>query len=226
VRRPRLRAWHRPPPVGGWAAWPWLARTTVLRRWAWRVVFGPLVRRCCHPLEVHGLEHLDAGRPTLIVANHGSHADTAVILATLGTRLRGRLVTAAATDYFFCSAGRALGSTLLVGALPFPRKGSVGLERVRHALDHGFSVLLFPQGSRDGGPFRSGVGTLTAAGTPVVPVGLSGCRRVLPKGRRWPARASVVVNVGAPLTVTSADPADAARQLQAAVAALTDELRP
>jgi 1-acyl-sn-glycerol-3-phosphate acyltransferase len=226
VRRLRLPARHRPPPVAGWAAWPWLARTTVLRRWAWRVVFGPLVRRCCHPLEVHGLEHLDAGRPTLIVANHGSHADTAVILATLGIRLRGRLVTAAATDYFFCSAGRALGSTLLVGALPFPRKGSVGLERVRYALDHGFSVLLFPQGSRDGGAFRSGAGTLTVAGIPVVPVGLSGCRRVLPKGRRWPGRAPVVVHIGAPITVTSTDAADAAHQLQAAVAALTDELRP
>jgi 1-acyl-sn-glycerol-3-phosphate acyltransferase len=209
-----------------WGAWSWLVRSRSLRLWFWRIVFGAIVRLCARPLEVTGLEHLDPDRPTLFVANHASHADTAVLLSTVGVRLRGRLVTAAADDYFFATAPRVIGSTVLVGALPFPRKGSAGLERVRHALAHGYSVLLFPQGSRDGGRFKPGIGVLAIEGVQVVPVGLAGCGRVLAKGRRWPRRAPVTVHIGAPVAVTCGDPVEAARALQAAVAALTNELEP
>jgi 1-acyl-sn-glycerol-3-phosphate acyltransferase len=212
-------------PATGWDAWPRLAATRRLRWWCWRLVFGALVRLCARPLEVTGLEHVEAAQPTLFVANHASHADTAVLLATLGVRLRGRLVTAAADDYFFSTPARAFGATVLVGALPFPRRGHAGLDRFRHALDHGYGVLLFPQGSRDGGGFRPGAGVLATEGVRVVPVGLSGCGEVLPKGRRRPRRAPVTVRLGAPLTLTGGDPAEATRALQAAVAALTDELR-
>jgi 1-acyl-sn-glycerol-3-phosphate acyltransferase len=209
-----------------WGAWSWLVRSRSLRLWFWRIVFGTIVRLCARPLEVTGLEHLDPDRPTLFVANHASHADTAVLLSTVGVRLRGRLVTAAADDYFFATAPRVLGSTVLVGALPFPRKGSAGLERVRHSLAHGYSVLLFPQGSRDGGRFKPGVGVLASEGFQIVPVGLAGCGEVLAKGRRRPRRGPVTVRIGPPVVVTCADPNAAARALQTAVAALTEELEP
>jgi 1-acyl-sn-glycerol-3-phosphate acyltransferase len=209
-----------------WSAWSWLVRSRRLRLWCWRIVFGTVVRLCARPLEVTGLEHLDPARPALFVANHTSHADTAVLLATVGIRLRGRLVTAAADDYFLATAPRVIGSTVLVGALPFPRKGSAGLERVRHALAHGYSVLLFPQGSRDGGRFKPGVGVLAIEGAQVVPVGLAGCGQMLAKGRRWPRRGPVTVRIGAPVVLTCTDPSATARELQTAVAALTDELEP
>src|SRR5947209_11283112 len=102
----------------------------LIRRALQAALLFPLVRRLCRPLRVEGARRLrQADGPFVFVANHESHADTAVVLAALPREVRSRSAPAAAEDYFFSSRVRGVMAALAMGAFPFPRHGSAGLER-------------------------------------------------------------------------------------------------
>ncbi len=171
--------------------WPRSRIAVTIRGLLQRVLLFPVLRLFCRSIRIERDPALLAGDgPFVFVANHASHADTVLILRALPPRVRRRMAPAAAEDYFFRSRPRGAIASLLVGAFPFPRRGRSGLARAERLLDDGWSVLLFPEGTRstDGrvGTFRSGVGVLAARGFPVVPIGIAGAREVMPKGRRLP----------------------------------------
>jgi 1-acyl-sn-glycerol-3-phosphate acyltransferase len=146
----------------------------------------------------------------VVVANHSSHADTPALLAALDGKHVPRV--AAAADYWFRAGWRAAICRTLAAAFPIRRTGggSTDLAAAVALLRAGRAVVVFPEGSRDGstvGPFHSGAFRLAAtAGVPVVPVGIAGTARLLPKhGRLRPG--PVAVRIGAPV---DPDP-DAAR---------------
>ncbi len=62
----------------------------------------------------------------MVVANHGSHADTAVLLAALPPTARP--VFAAAADYWLDAPVRRMLATGLAGALPVRCGGAVRLS--------------------------------------------------------------------------------------------------
>ncbi|MFD0386084.1 lysophospholipid acyltransferase family protein [Streptomyces stramineus] len=159
----------------------------------------------------------------VVVANHSSHADTAALLAALDAR-HAPLIGAAA-DYWFATPRRARICRHLAAGFPVRRTGGGTADLLATAgeLRAGRAVVLFPEGTRasergDGGvgAFHRGALLLAErAGVPVVPVGISGTDRLLPKhGRLRPA--AVRVRVGRPLygTVTP-------ERARAAVAELT-----
>ncbi|MFJ9850064.1 lysophospholipid acyltransferase family protein [Streptomyces sp. NPDC101150] len=166
----------------------------------------------------------------VVVANHSSHADTAALLAALDAR-HAPLIGAAA-DYWFATAWRRRVCRRLAAGFPVRRTGG-GLDDLlgmADALRAGRAVVLFPEGTRgrDGevGDFRRGALLLAErAGVPVVPVGLAGTDRLLPKHGRI-RRTLVRVHIGAPLygPVAPATARDAVRSLtaRAAAAALPD----
>jgi 1-acyl-sn-glycerol-3-phosphate acyltransferase len=78
------------------------------------------------------------------------------------------------------------------------------LSSCRHALRHGLSVMIFPEGtrSRDGAvrPFKDGAFQLAVAeGAPVLPIAIAGTRRCMPKGSAWFGRARAIARVLAPI---------------------------
>jgi long-chain acyl-CoA synthetase len=156
------------------------------------------------PAHVRGCEVLAGLQPpVLFVTNHTSHLDSPVLLRALPSRWRRRVAVAAADDYFF--ARRALGLAVALGlnAFPFSRTTSVRptLEHCAWLLDQGWSILLFPEGTRsvsgDLAPFKAGVGLLAVElGVPVVPVRLRGLHAVLPKGSSLPRPGHVRVQFG------------------------------
>jgi long-chain acyl-CoA synthetase len=144
--------------------------------------------------------------PALFVANHTSHLDTLTILRALPWSWRERVTVAAAADYFFSRRWLALLVSILLNAFPFSRTSAVRptLEHCAVLLDEGWSILLYPEGTRSTsgqmGEFKSGVGLLAVElQVPVVPIHLGGLERVLPKGRTIPHRAGVTVRFGQPL---------------------------
>lgn len=166
--------------------------------------------------------------PKVLVANHTSHADTAALLAALPPASRPRFV--AAQDYWFDSAWRRALVSTVVGALPVARTGS-GYEALRAAaapvLADGGTVVIYPEGTRGVpgtpvGTFRSGA--LRLAGdldVPLVPVGISGTGRVLPKhGRLRPE--GVVLRFGEPLPAARCQDTSP-EVVRAAVQALRDD---
>ncbi|WP_239065041.1 lysophospholipid acyltransferase family protein [Streptomyces sp. S4.7] len=183
----------------------------VLRRALWWVVLtvtGGVRRRGQLP-----------PRGCVVVANHSSHADTAALLAALGARHRPAI--GAAADYWFASPWRRRVCRVLAAGFPVRRTGG-GMDDLMSMADGlraGRAVVLFPEGTRgaDGGvgAFHRGALVLAErAGVPVVPVGIAGTDRLLPKHGRL--RSSLVrVRIGDPLP-PSATPQDA----RAAVAAL------
>lgn len=161
-----------------------------------------------------------AGRGRLLVANHSSHADTAVLMA--GLPPSAKPVFAAAADYWFDVWWRRLLVTGLAGALPVRRHESGAyaglLQAARTAIDDGRTIVLYPEGTRstDGTvhEFASGASRLARdLEVEVVPAALVGTGDVWPKrGRLRPAR--MELRLGSAMTKPTPD------QLHARVVAL------
>ncbi|MEV0094081.1 lysophospholipid acyltransferase family protein [Streptomyces sp. NPDC050738] len=166
--------------------------------------------------------HLPRGG-CVVVANHSSHADTAALLAALDARHAPRI--GAAADYWFASPWRSRVCSRLAAGFPVRRTGG-GLDDLLAMSGHlrsGGAVVLFPEGTRgrDGevGSFHRGALLLAEqAGVPLIPVGIGGTDRLLPKHGRL-RHSFVRVEIGAPLP-SSATP-DEARDAVAALTART-----
>jgi 1-acyl-sn-glycerol-3-phosphate acyltransferase len=161
----------------------------------------------------------------VLVANHSSHADTAVLLAALPPRAKP--VFAAASDYWFDVPARRFAMTSLAGGLPVRRTDggtyAALLAAAKPALAQGRTVVIYPEGTRatDGkiGEFRSGALHLAReCGVPVVPVALLGTGEVLPKHGHY-SPTPMEVRFGEPINPTTIT----AGELRRAVVALRDE---
>ena len=178
--------------------------TSVLRHWLWRTVCA-----MSGGLTVTGRWRVKGG--CVVVANHASHADTAVLLAALPAKAQP--VFAAAADYWFDVPVRRFVASSLIGILPVRRSANDGyaqlLAAARPALRAGRTVVIYPEGTRstDGsiGEFRSGALRLARdCGVPIVPVAVLGTADVLPKGASFISPAPMRVRIGAALDPNTA----------------------
>ncbi len=147
--------------------------------------------------------------PCLVVANHNSHLDAAVLLTLFPLSRVPHVHPVAAADYFGKTWFRRAMALLFMNGLSIERVPRAGLDTLQpmiQALEAGESLVFFPEGSRGEagvvGPFRSGVGRLVKAvpGLLVVPVFLSGPERIWPRGQTIPVPLGIDANVGKPRT--------------------------
>ena len=175
----------------------------------WSAVKGAL--RVAERIEVTGAEHLPAGCPFVMVANHSSHLDALVLATALPPRLRSMAFPIAAGDTFFKTPLAAAWSAQFLNALPMWRHncGRHALQELRARLmEEPCGYLLFPEGTRSRtgqmASFRAGLGMLVAGvNAPVVPCHLRGTFAALPPGRTLPRRTRIEVRIGPPLTFES-----------------------
>lgn len=188
----------------GWAR---TAAARAVRYGFQRGVLKPVAWSQTRP-QVEGLEYLEQLQgPAIFLSNHASHLDTPLILGSLPSRFVKRLAVGAAADYFFDARWRAVATALVFNAFPVERHGSRRHRSLApQLLDRGWSLLLFPEGTRsqDGWmtSFRLGTAQLcTSRGVPAVPIALRGTYGAMPRGRNWPlpGRPKVVVRYGRPL---------------------------
>jgi len=143
-----------------------------------------------------GFEKLAAlDQPVILVANHASHLDTPVILAALPRKLRKHTAVAAAADYFYKSKLIASLASLIFNTVPLDRKGGGGLAKTAAHLDKllndGWSLLIYPEGSRKHGDGRIRRGAAVLASEhnlPIVPIRVDGTAEAMPPGQFWPKR--------------------------------------
>ena len=159
-------------------------------------------------VEVYGLDELrQLDGPALILANHASHLDTAVLLSTLPAERRRRTAVGVSGDYFFNSKLRSSASAIAFNTFPIQQhSGDVLASTPARLLADGWTVMAFPEGtrSRDGfvGHFRTGAGEIAlACQVPVIPVGILGTYAAMPRGSHWPVtgRPRVSVRYGPPI---------------------------
>jgi 1-acyl-sn-glycerol-3-phosphate acyltransferase len=203
------------------------ARTPPARLVRGAVQYGALVPilRFISPFTVIGKRNLAQLKgPAVFVANHQSHFDAPVCLAALGGRIRRRLVVAAAADYFYSNALKGTAASLALGTVPFIRQGGGSRESLQMLKDlakGGWSVLIFPSGTRGSGAsgFKKGFAYIAVdAQIPVVPMYLHGLDQVMPKGSFLPLPGGVVVGIGEPIPPGN-DYNELVRKAEAGVAA-------
>ena len=152
--------------------------------------------------KILGRGNIPANSNVLVVSNHSSHLDFALIGHALG-EMGKRLVVLAAKDYFFNTPARRFIVSNLTTLIPFDRERAQ-LESLDDALAElaaGRSVLMFPEGTRspDGTmqEFKSGAGYLALrSGCDVLPIHISGTHEVLGKGSLLPQRHPVELRIG------------------------------
>ena len=146
----------------------------------------------------------------IYVANHTSHADFALIWASLPWDLRCRTRPVAGADYW--DKGRVrryLIHEVLRGVL-IERAGTARtrdpIETIVAALELGDSLIVFPEGTRNLSdepllPFKSGLYRVACHRPDVelVPVWMENLGRVLPKGEIIPVPLLCSINFGAPM---------------------------
>jgi 1-acyl-sn-glycerol-3-phosphate acyltransferase len=155
------------------------------------------VMRTLFRLEGHGMQHVPAAGPVLLVSNHSSVLDPPLIG---GVAPRPLTFLAKAELFGVPLFGRIISA---LNARPVRREGAdAGALRVAlRALERGAALLVFPEGTR--GPEgrlrepKAGAALLAVmSGAPVVPVLVRGSGRAWPRGRRLPRPAKVVVTFG------------------------------
>ncbi len=185
------------------ARWARSGPARVIRGLLQIVVLVP-VARFLTPVSCVGREFLRDIGPAVYVANHSSHVDTTACLLALGRRVRRRLVVAAAADYFYRSRAAGLFASLVLGTVPFHREGSSreSLALLKRLLADGWSVLIFPSGTRGAPPTQVKTGfayVAVDAQVPVVPLWLTGPDQVMPKGTHLPLPGGVAVVIRKPI---------------------------
>ena len=168
------------------------------RNWARSLLWAAGVE-----VELEGLEHLPPGEPAILVSTHESWFDVFALVVHLPVDYRFVGKIELTRIPFF---GR---SWLATGHIAIDRSDrQKAIESLREAGQSlrrdGAVVVMFPEGTRseDGRllPFKKGAFVLALqTGVPVVPVGVSGSREIMPKGS-WRIRPGTIrLRIGPPI---------------------------
>jgi 1-acyl-sn-glycerol-3-phosphate acyltransferase len=182
-----------------------------MRPWWWKAFWH---------LRAEGLEHLPAGGPMILCANHTSHLDAPAILASLPRQLALKTSTAAANDVWAQYPVRHLLGRLTTNCLAIERKAdfAVGLRKLQAVLDDQRPLLLFPEGRRSTTgrilPFKPGAAMLSIrANCPIVPIHIHGAFASLPRESILPSPTDIRLRFGRPIMPGRYVEAIATRQL-------------
>lgn len=152
--------------------------------------------------------------PCVVVSNHNSHLDAALLMGLFPLARLPHVHPVAAADYFGKSWFMRTVAMLMMNALPIERRSTRATDPMApfvEVLKQGESLILFPEGSRgEAGVvarFRPGVGILVRSvpGLLVVPVFLAGPERIWPRGELVPVPHGIDAIVGKPRTYDSSE---------------------
>jgi len=178
-------------------------------------------------LRIEGVDRVDWSRPVVLVSNHQSMIDIAVLFRAVPVPLRFALKRELAAVPVVGWYARAMG-------MVFIDRGNARNARdsLRSAVGHlrgATAIVAFPEGtrSRDGsvGPFKGGAFQLAIeAGVPVVPVAIAGSGAVLPPSGFAVRPGTIRLHFGEPIPTEGLQPQDrnalAQRAREAVIAGL------
>jgi long-chain acyl-CoA synthetase len=223
--------------------WPWSWAMQAGRVAFLELVMRPVVWLLGAPRVVCDKEELPDA-PVLVIANHVTAYDGALILYALPAKLRRRVAAAMSGEMLddmrharnqanavanLCGPAAYWLLTALFNVFPLPRARGFrrSFAHAGEAMDRGYSVMIFPEGtrSRDGKlqGFRPGIGLLAAQSrVPIVPVALVGLGEIRASGARWFRSGKIEVRIGRaiPAAEEESDPAELTARLEEAVRGL------
>jgi len=189
--------------------------TSLSKVWAWVMVIASGVR-----INVRGREKIQKGQSYIIVSNHQSFYDILALVTKLGIQFRWIIKKELLKVPLFGYALYASRNVFIDRSNTSKSIASInqGLNR----LPPGASILFFAEGTRsaDGSiqKFKKGGFVMAVEkGMPILPVTVSGSRKILPKG-------SLVFNPGR-MEVVVGDPIDASKYTHETIDELIDKTR-
>lgn len=170
----------------------------------------------------------------IIVANHNSHLDTMTILASLPSKIISKVKPVAAADHFGNTKLKAKLSNYFINTLLIQRKRDKEnlqndpIHRMIKALDEGYSLILFPEGTRGAAevqqPLKPGVALVLSERPTVkfVPAYMRGMGKAMPKHDSLivPHNSSLVY--GSPTQIESNDVTQILAQVEQGINQLRD----
>jgi len=151
-------------------------------------------------------------------ANHTSHMDTIVLWAALPRSLRANTRPVAAKDYWDKPGIRRAIAKEELNVVMIDRSRADAnadpLDPLRDALEHGFSLIIFPEGTRSAqslpGEFKSGLYHLANefGAVELIPVYIENLHRSMPKGALLPVPIICTVRFGAALQLHTGEDKD------------------
>ena len=204
--------------------WPWWKPFFWIRVAFQEVIARPLTRFLAAPRVIGPANPLPAG-PFLIIGNHVTAYDAALIEYALPGRLRRRISIAMMGEmledfrhfrnpdwppghrgFYILGPAAYWLITALYNVFPLPRQRDfqASFAHAGKALDRGYSVMVFPEGTRsaegDLARFRPGIGLLVKESfVPVVPVAIRGLGQLKTRKRGWFRAGTIEVLVGGPI---------------------------
>jgi 1-acyl-sn-glycerol-3-phosphate acyltransferase len=159
----------------------------VVAKLYWRVTF-------------EGLENVPSTGPFVLAPVHRSFIDFGIVSGVtrrqMGYMGKESLWNSKVLGWFIS----------ILGAYPVNRGAPdrEALRRTLAVLERGEPLVLFPEGTRRAGPVidhlaEGAAFVASRASVPIVPVGIGGSERALPKGKRIPRPVKIHVIVGEPL---------------------------
>jgi len=228
--------------------WPWWPAVRWAREAFLEAIAMPLVRFLARP-RVVATQTWKSGEPMLVIANHVTAYDVPLVECALPGRMRRRMAVAMSGEMLedfrhFRNPERGPGHrrfmllgpaaywlvTALFNVFPLPKRRDFqrSFAHAGEALDHGYNVLIFPEGARSAtgqfARFQPGIGLLAKqAGTAVLPVAIRGLGQLKTGAESWFRSGQIEVKVGEPIQFRS-DESEAAitARLQEEVARLLD----
>jgi 1-acyl-sn-glycerol-3-phosphate acyltransferase len=151
-------------------------------------------------VRVEGRENVPRRGACIIAPVHRSNLDTPIL--GFITRRRMRYM---GKDTLWKNKAMAWFASAL-GGFPVVR-GSADREALRACqavIERGEPLVMFPEGTRKSGPviqeiFDGPAFVASRTGAPIIPVGIGGSERVMPRGAKWIRPKKIVLIVGAPI---------------------------
>jgi 1-acyl-sn-glycerol-3-phosphate acyltransferase len=174
----------------------------ISRAWSGIIFFSAGIK-----VNIQGLEHLDKNASYIFMSNHQSHLDVAAFMAKLPFKIR-----------FFTK--KELLKIPIFGQAIYMSKHIIidrkNTERAKRSINeakqkikkYGFSVLVFPEGTRSKtgkmGEFKKGGFVLAIeTGIPIVPMDVTGSFELLPTHTLLIRSGTINITVGSPILVNS-----------------------
>jgi 1-acyl-sn-glycerol-3-phosphate acyltransferase len=183
---------HDPPPL------PSASRLNLL----WRALRPPVrfLFALLFRFRAFGENNIPSSGGALFLVNHQSYLDPVILALPMKRPLS---MVARKNLYEIPLFGRIL-KALYGLAIDRDSPGTGIIREMLRRLEHGFLIGIFPEGTRSSGlpvaPVKPGfLSILRRTDVPVIPVGIAGADRALPKGAKFIRPARICITFGEPI---------------------------
>lgn len=174
---------------------------------------------------VHNGEAMPRDGAVIVSPMHRSNLDVPLLGATSPRRLRYLAKGSLFKNRFWTWL------LTVVGGFPLARESQAdraALKAALRVLERGEALAVFPEGERKSGPtvypmLDGAVWLAAKAGVPILPVGIGGSERAMPKGANLPKPTKIVYLYGD--LIPPLQPANGKRATRAELKELSDRLR-